>query len=109
MAEYIEVMKQANRICKTYREGKCLKECPLHKGSIGCGGFIMSNPQEAEEIIINWGKNHPIKTNADKFKEVFGFKPNGCPSTKAQCIGSICVNCDKYDFWSQEYKEPKEV
>ena len=63
---------------------------------------------------MKWAKENPIKTNADKFKEVFGIKPNKakCPfldSTEECSKHNLCVHCALNDFWNQEYKEPKEV
>lgn len=76
----------------------CL-ECPLEYGNNGkmirCTTIITENPKEAEEIIMKWAKENPIKTNAEKFKEVFGITWNEAP-----------IGCR---FWNQEYKEPEEV
>lgn len=84
-------------------------DCPMHK--IVCGrGQI--RPFEAIEIVENWAKQHPIKTNADKFKEVFGFEP-----TPIYCVNNNmkCSDCEYFDynnglcdvsiFWDAEYKE----
>ena len=53
-------------------------------------------------------------TNAEKYKEVFGFEPE----RKLDCICSDCTKCpidanycDKYlvfEWWNSEYKENKE-
>lgn len=116
MAEFTDVIKHKKRMCEKYN---CTHDCPIKKWVTsnytktfyGCTR-IMEHPQEAEEIIMKWAKEHPIVTNADKFKEVFGFTPNGksCPYTIDSC-GDSCdkSNCSHYDFWEQEYKEPKEV
>lgn len=119
MAEFKKVMKQRERMCK-YAETKCDNRCDLHKlggcFSEFCNNYICNCPQEAEEIIMNWAKEHPAKTNADKFKEVFGVKPSyqSCPYTDTTlCQNTVeckpCDCCEYYDFWEQEYKEPKEV
>ena len=46
-------------------------------------------------------------TNAEKFKEVFGFEPHGCPLPPAVCKASnaSCNKCPFDDFWEKEYKE----
>lgn len=107
MAEFTEVMKQKKRMCE--RDEIYCVECKLEYGNNGsklpCYDFIMAHPKEAEEIIMAWAKEHPINTNADKFKEVFGFIPDSecCPS---KCPENGCINCEYKHFWSQEYKEP---
>lgn len=100
MAEYVEVLKQKERMCKSV--DSC-GECPLNRLSdIECKHYLLANPTEAEEIIMNWAKEHPVKTNADKFKEVFGVKHNNVMDILYQ------ANFRKYcEFWNQEYKEPK--
>ena len=52
-----------------------------------------------------------IKTNADKFREVFDlaeeeFNPtNGCSYIK--CLCRKCDECPRKNFWFNEYKEPE--
>lgn len=109
MAEFTEVMKQRERMCKSMNYGCSLNHCPLSSGcngrNLSCSNFIRIHPKEAEEIIMAWAKEHPIKTNEDKFREVFGFIPDSeyCPN---KCQGNGCINCEHRHFWSQEYKEP---
>lgn len=71
---------------------------------------------EAIEIVEQWAKEHPIKTNADKFKEVFGVEYDAMNSCINQ--GVKCRDCDYSEdgecdarnrFWSTEYKPKKEV
>lgn len=107
MAEFVEVMKQRSRMCEVLL---CYK-CPLNKyknyNNNTCDDFMKDSPQEAEEIIMNWAKEHPVKTNADKFKEVFGVEllnnegctGFACPKNKQ------CADCRYFGFWSKEYKE----
>ena len=79
---------------------------------LGCISFLLECPQEAERIIMGWAKEHPVKTNADKFKEVFGFETglSGCAGLK--CIHKDdaieCCDCEVRDFWNKEYKAPGE-
>ncbi len=84
-------------------------ECPL--ASIDCDSA--QNAFEIVETVEQWGKEHPIVTNADKFKEVFGTEPKDgisdwlCPSFALKCCPhNGCDNCKK-SFWEAEYKEPK--
>ena len=97
MAEIVEVIKQRDRMCKNQKnhcEG-CELSSSKNTRKVSCNGLLNNYPQEAEEIIMAWAKENPIKTNAEKFKEVFGITWNEAP------IGN--------KFWNQEYKEPKEV
>lgn len=94
--------------------GVTCTDCPCHNG-ICNNGSIMSNAYEAIDLVENWAKEHPIKTNADKFKEVFGFEP-----TPIYCVNNNmkCSDCEYFDynnglcdvsiFWGAEYKPTKE-
>ena len=92
-----------------------------HKGEKDCAGVGCSdcpldnevgicNIYKSIEIVENWAKEHPIKTNADKFKEVFGVErlPLYSCDTNAKCedcgyyTGSGC-NAN-HMFWNAEYK-----
>lgn len=116
MAEFTEVMKQMERMCNSFR---CF-DCPLSQNEVwkknSCVSHTRQCPQEAEEIIMKWAEEHPIKTNADKFKEVFGVEldveeiaeaTNGCILKCGEI--KYCEECVKYNFWNKEYKEPSEV
>lgn len=116
MAEFAEVMKQKARMCDyNYHKAGCVS-CPLsgHNNSLSksCGVLFKDHPKQAEEIIMQWVKEHPIKTNKDKFEEVFG-KLNELNMTTAYdcvgiaCNGRNCVTCEDNGFWNREYKEPK--
>ena len=37
-----------------------------------CSVWAKNHSKEAEQIIMQWAEEHPIKTNGMKFKEVFG-------------------------------------
>lgn len=111
MAEFTEIMKQKKRMCEKYYKNNCAY-CPLEDFvEINCDAEINANPQEAEEIIMKWAEEHPTQSNADKFKEVFGFIPDSeyCPNKCPENLVNGCLNCEYRHFWSQEYKEPSEV
>lgn len=87
---------------------RCL-DCPLHMKA-QCGPF---NSFEYVVLVENWAKEHPIVTNADKFREVFGFDMTICWNNEFPC--NECQFCDengtcnsKEKFWNAEYKEPAE-
>lgn len=77
MAEYQEVIKQFWRICERYRADVCCANCPLKevRGVYHCWRRISEEPEKAEELIMKWAKENPPVTNAEKFKEVFGYDP----------------------------------
>lgn len=118
MAEFVEVMKQKKRMCDTYNKDcdSTVAICPLdydrNGKNIVCTDFLAEYPQESEEIIMKWAKEHPAKTNADKFKEVFGYDAEldvcsvKCPDP-FDMDSNGCNNCKFKNFWQQEYKEPK--
>lgn len=113
MAEFTQVIKNLKRMCEYV--GKCGK-CPMKmlgdvEGSIyRCKDTVMENPEEIERIVTEWAKEHPAKTNADRFVEVFGHEltddyKEGCTGLK--CPGGRCEDCELDGFWDNEYKEVK--
>ena len=73
MAEFQKVANERKRMCDSYEI--CINGCPLGKAANGaiCSSWMFANPVLAEDAIMKWAAEHPIKTNRDKFKEVFGF------------------------------------
>lgn len=76
-----------------------------------CGHSSLAyNAFEIIEAVEKWAKEHPVKTNADKFKEVFGVEPSlvRCP-LKRECRGCEykCELGVTIKFWNSEYKEPE--
>lgn len=84
-------------------------DCPMYK--VACNTTqIRLLEAEAIETVENWAKQHPIVTNADKFREVFGFDMTICWDNEFPC--NECQFCDrngtcnsKEKFWNAEYKE----
>lgn len=109
MAEFVEIMKQKKRMCESHDEHCSFCEILKSCGTMTCREYCMVFPQEAEKLIMTWAKKHPLITNADKFKEVFGIEPSGNHCPQCFCNEQECVTCSGNKFWSQEYKEPKEV
>ena len=102
MAEFKEVAKMYERLCESYDECykcpmfTCRNENRVKSDGISCRYWaLLVNPEEAEDIIMQWSSEHPIVTNGDKFKEVFGYAPY-----------SITIFDTKFINWLQEeYKE----
>lgn len=104
------------RMCIT--ENKDCRECPLSElntnENLYCAEYLLKYPDKANEIILNWCKEHPVKTRQDKFLEMF---PNAtidtntgiiciCPKIidrKAKC-SMQCDDCQK-SYWLAEIDE----
>lgn len=118
MAEFMEVMKQRTRMCEAHSEKLMCNDCPLSfrnsSSNLGCHEFTTEYPRKAEEIIMKWAEEHPVQTNADKFKdvfkEVFGIKLgdglHSCELIKCSREAD-CETCKYKGFWQKEYEEPK--
>lgn len=119
MAEFQEVIKEYKRMCatRTFKYTGC-KNCELSSSNNGtdynCVNLICAEPQKTEKIIMKWAEEHPVQTNADKFKEVFGIElkethiKTYCPFAELRCTRKEpCEKCEHYNFWQKEYKEPK--
>lgn len=97
----VKYLKTKERICRHYKGDTILHcvGCPLlykDDRSIGCGGYEEYYPEDAIMIVEKWGINNPIKTNWDKFKEVFSdvFDENS----------SILTTSIPASWWEDEYK-----
>lgn len=107
------------RMCRENTPKKCTY-CSLSSNNNGlglvCGNLIKKHPDKANEIIIKWCKEHPIKTRQDKFLEMF---PNAqklktgilsiCPkivdeTLDINCCARPCSGCYK-DYWLAEVDE----
>lgn len=70
--EFQEFVRERKRMCS---EMACF-ECPLNalgfRGHM-CSYVCLCKPEEAEKIVFDWSKEHPIMTNREKFMKVFGF------------------------------------
>lgn len=92
--------------------------CPFNGKVCNLATNTIFNAYKSIEIVENWAKENPIKTNADKFEETFGFEApmNRCITNNVSCSG-----CEYYEingeygicraderFWNTEYKEPAE-
>ena len=107
MAEFKEVMKNKNRMCDALRCYDCLLSSDNNGSGVACDTFANCHPEEAQEIIMKWAEEHPIKTNADKFKEVmsktFGLDVSEMniemiDCTYIKCNGRKCEDCRDRDF-----------
>ena len=105
------------RMCKKHKH--CLA-CSLNNRNngmnVGCAELIREYPIKANEIILNWCKEHPLETRQSKFLKRFPNAPkneNGilalCPNcidTNVECFHSAkkCPECCK-NYWFAEVEE----
>lgn len=105
--EFQEFWKERKRLCGHYKECDL---CPMHSilASTSCEVGCVKNPKEAEQIVKKWANEHPIVTNADKFKEVFGVPIGsyGAPCPPALTIYEIGTMSNN-DWLHAEYQPPK--
>ena len=101
-------IKDLKRMCDSYK--KC-DDCPFDDmcfdDSVSC------LPDNTDEIVDEWVKEHPIKTYLQDFLVKFPNAPKGENGTPKICPHQIypeidanyrcCENCLK--CWSQEMKE----
>lgn len=95
---------------ETCRDVNC-RDCHFDEICNAVYGGAIFNACKTIEIVEQWAEQHPIVTNADKFKEVFGLDMapiHSCVSSKS------CEDCEyTYDgkcavsklFWDAEYNE----
>ena len=104
------------RMCRA--AGEC-SFCPLNLSNNGtnfpCNMFMVTYPDKANEIILNWCKKHPVETRQDRFLKMFPsasiaadgvLELNSCQIDKGyECpnIGN-CNDCRK-EYWLAEVDE----
>lgn len=103
------------RICKYYDD---CEECPLTPPHCTLDEDVtLKEVDEINEIILNWCKEHPVKTRQNKFWEhysharatkigVLDICPKGI-DIRVQCMsedGLSCSDCKK-SYWLAEVEE----
>ena len=105
------------RMCKFYDD---CKECPLEnyrsETFITCDYLVRTVPDKANEIILNWCKEHPVETRQERFLKMFPNVAlinceviNICPKDidiqyGANCNKLKCEECKK-EYWLAEVDE----
>lgn len=91
--EALEFLKEARRMCLAI--GSC-DDCQLGYGCVV--DDVKKVPDRVLEsncsVVEAWSKEHPIKTNAQKFKEIFGIDVSNGDMTR-------------FPWWDEPYKETK--
>lgn len=103
---YQEAAKIEQEICHSYL---ACTNCPLNSEnnglSVGCINVFLQNPKETEKILKQWAAEHPVKTNSDKFIEVFGEIQKYDDECGIIDCGTVpCLECG---WWNREYVEPE--
>lgn len=79
------------RMCNFY--GEC-NNCPFNYEKTHCGTcniFMGKHPDKANEIILKWCKEHPIKTRQSELLKIF-------PNIKTNDKGRIYMCPQKFDW-----------
>lgn len=112
----VKFIEERYRICNS---NICSSECPFWRDNLsipdlGCADFIRMFPAEAVSIVEQWSREHPVMTNAQKFEEVFGEKPDRsiggrlCPPIALRKSKDCNINCfECKQWWDEPYKEPE--
>ena len=61
MAEFMYIMEQAKRMCKTFSDGHC-SECPIGNADVLECGITVTSDMDCEEVerrVMQWAKEHP--------------------------------------------------
>lgn len=70
----VNFLKEKGRMCEAIHQ--CHK-CPISSDNnqygLTCIIFAEKHPEEAVDIVEQWSKEHPVVTNGEKFREVFGI------------------------------------
>ena len=92
-------------------------DCPMgHKTANDCTScdiLLRDEPDKANEIILKWCKEHPIKTRQTEFLKMF---PNAkitngvvtiCPKNVETTLGCSLKSCEKCskEYWLAEVDE----
>lgn len=103
------------RLCEKMETcSKCALDTKNNGQNVRCEDLIKFYPDDANKIILDWCKAHPVKTRQREFLKLF---PNAsmtdgvidiCPQSidnTFTCInGAKCKDCFK-EYWSEEVEE----
>lgn len=101
-------IQELKRMCKSCKD---CNDCPFYSS---CSGCIISLPDNADEIVEKWVKEHPKKTFRDDFLEKFPNTPVDSNKLPKACLmdiyGDANAKCKDEDYscnecWNQEYKK----
>lgn len=105
MAEFVEVMRQARRLCEEQQNMDCCVSCPM-QGKEGC--MVVADAEnidyvETERKIMDWAAEHPepvYPSWAEGWKQLFPYGDDvpclGLFDTKyydGDCMERSCTKC----------------
>ena len=103
------------RMCKKYVTDceSCPLAAKLNGENMDCQTLVLDCPGKANEIILKWCEEHPIKTRQSEFLEMF---PNAkiingvvtiCPKNVETTLGCSMKSCEKCsrEYWLAEVDE----
>ena len=108
-----------SRFCRVWRKNKgCCEDCPLgsRKNKTGnmCYNVLIHFPDEANEIILSWLKEHPVQIRQDKLLKILPnavIDANGVLAARPckldkdiECPSGSCDDCRK-NYWLEEVTE----
>lgn len=97
--DVVDFVREFNRMCDNY---DICRECLMDVIYDPCMEAVYKDPQRVVSIVEKWSKEHPIKTRADKFKEVFGIAPEYVQQPFKDRFP------EDNNWWDRPYEEPKE-
>lgn len=84
------------RMCKSIN--KC-EDCPLgvnnNETELSCSFLVRETSDKANEIILNWCKEHPVETRQDRFLKMF---PNAAMTNGVINIFPCLVDNTQVDY-----------
>ena len=110
--EFQEVCKNFKMMCGSIGCSECeiAKARKTRREFQSCESFLIDCPEQVEQIVEQWAKEHPVVTNGDKFREVFGIELKSSERYDEYCLltGNDGIAKDSEEWLNQEYKEPEE-
>lgn len=101
-------IKDFARMCKAHPD---CEGCPFAK-VVSCSRLMCKHTEDADRIITEWCKGHPVKTYAMDFFEKFPNAPKGRVGGPIPCVreiyGNLDIDCSTIscvDCWNKEIKE----
>ena len=71
------------RMCNKVKQcGNCPMLNEIEVNDLSCRGFIAEHPDKANEIILKWCEEHPIKTRQSEFLKMFPTRRRETTLTK---------------------------
>lgn len=96
----LTTLKELSRMCETTSCCKCGLMIYNNGLNLPCAKMLRTRPEEVYAVVEQWSKENPIKTNLQKFAEVFG------------CVVAYQANHARAgglpeEWWNLPYEAPK--